>query len=339
MKAAIYMGPGDVRLEELPDPEVGESDVLIENLRAGICGSDVSLYKIGPNPRMSPPPTEFGHEMISRVRAKGANATEFEIGQRVYPYPLFARGNPRQAGALGGFSELILAPNAKLGHGLYAVSDAISDRAAAFIEPFTIAMHAAQLGRPSSGKTAILFGAGTIGLGAALGLRFLGVERIMVADLSDLRLAKARDLGFLTCNPSKQDLRQVGMDAFGEARSISGMTADIDIWIEATGAAPVLGTFQDVGKLTATLVEVGLQKKPILFDFERLAYSQHTIVGSGGYQPSDVTLVMAMLEARPEDAESLITHEFPLTEMATAMAVASDPEASLAVQIVHDAAH
>lgn len=338
MKAAIYHGQHDVRVEELPTPPVGDDDVLIENLRAGVCGSDVAVYVHGPGSHRITVGSEFGHEMVSRVAAVGKNVTAFHVGERVYPYPLLARGDTSRAGTLGGFSEDILVPHPEPGVQLYPVSDAITDKAAALIEPFTVAMHAAKQGQPKPGEKAVVWGAGTIGVGVAIALRSLGVERVLIADLSDFRLGIAADLGFDTVNTSSADLVEVATELFGPARSLAGPTADVDVFVDAAGADSLIGTFQDVGKITARLVVVAVHPRPIPVDFTRLTYASQRISGSGGYAPDDVRDVLKVLESGTFDVESIVTHEFPLDEIVTAIETADDTSAALNVQIVHDAA-
>jgi threonine dehydrogenase-like Zn-dependent dehydrogenase len=86
MKAALYEGKHSIKLTTQPIPECGPNDVLIKNLRAGICGSDVTVYEhglaSGHKIKLYHP---FGHEMISAVAAVGKNVTDFKVGQRVYP--------------------------------------------------------------------------------------------------------------------------------------------------------------------------------------------------------------------------------------------------------------
>lgn len=335
MRAAIYNGQHNIEIAELPAPTVGDDDVLIQNLRAGVCGSDVAVYLHGPQAHRITVGSEFGHEMVSRVAAVGRNVTGFRVGERVYPYPLLARGDTSRAGTLGGFSEYILIPNPRPGVELYPVSDAISDKAGALIEPLTVAMHAAKQGQPMPGESAVVWGAGTIGIGAALGLRRLGVERILIADLSDFRLRIAAGLGFDTVNPGSTDLTVAATDLFGTAPSLTGSTADVDLFVDAAGADSLIATFQDIGKITARLVVVAVHADPIAIDFSRLAYASQRISGSGGYTPEDVHDVLALLESGEVDIESIVTHEFPLERIVTAIETAADASTALNVAIVH----
>ena len=139
MKAGIYLGKEQIELRELPIPEVGDEDVLVENIYSSICGTDVSVYFHGPGTgHKVTVGGEFGHETVSRIVKVGKNVTDFTVGERVYPYPRFATGDTKRAGTIGGFSEYILIPNAKRNHSLYSVDERISDRLASLIEPFTV---------------------------------------------------------------------------------------------------------------------------------------------------------------------------------------------------------
>ena len=164
MKAAVYLGKENIEIRELPMPKCGDNDVIIKNIYSGICGTDVAVFHHGPGTgHRVDIGGEFGHETVSRVAAVGKNITEFTVGERVYPYPLYAKDDTRRAGTIGGFSEYILIPNARLNHSLYKVDEAISDRLACLTEPFTVGCRAARRSEPKENETAVVFGCGTIG--------------------------------------------------------------------------------------------------------------------------------------------------------------------------------
>ncbi|MEV1025293.1 zinc-binding dehydrogenase [Streptomyces sp. NPDC050264] len=333
VRAAVYNGPRDISLVEMKTPACGDDDVLLRNLYASVCGSDISAYFHGPRAHRITPGSEFGHEMVSEVAVKGKNVTGLEVGDRVYPYPALAAGDSSRAGTLGGFSEYILVPNCEVGRQVYPVSTKVSSRTAALIEPFTVATHAARRSNPKAGETAVVFGAGTIGMGVAIALRYFGCSTVMVVDISDFRLRKAADLGFATCNSAKQDLGAKAREVFGTARSLSGHTADVDIFVEATGVNAPIDTYQVMGKLFSRLVVVGVHHTPYPVDFASLAYAQHSIIGSGGYLPEDVDTVMDIMESGDFDIESIITHEFPQHEIVRAIETASATDGALNVVI------
>ena len=92
MKAAVYLGKEHIEIRQLPMPECGDNDVIIENLYSSICGTDVAVFQHGPGTgHRVDIGGEFGHETISRVAAGGKNVTEFTVGERVYPYPFMPK--------------------------------------------------------------------------------------------------------------------------------------------------------------------------------------------------------------------------------------------------------
>lgn len=103
MKAAIYMGKENIEVREIPTPECGDDDVLIQNIYSSICGTDVAVYTHGPGTgHRITVGEEFGHETVSSIVAVGKNVKDFEIGERVYPYPRYAKNDTRRAGTIGG---------------------------------------------------------------------------------------------------------------------------------------------------------------------------------------------------------------------------------------------
>ena len=334
MRAAIYNGQKNILMTELENPTPSDNDIVVKNLYASICGTDVAVYTHGPNTGHKVTiGGEFGHEMVSEVVSVGKNVKDIHVGQRVYPYPRLAKGDPRRAGTVGGFSEYVLIPNAKWNQQIYAVPEAISSKVASLIEPFTVGCRAARRSFPDKGENAIVFGAGTIGIAAAIALKYFGCDKVMLCDYSDFRLEKAKGLGFLTCNNGKEDLKAVAMGQFGKAPSRFGPTADVDIYIDAAGAESILELYQAMGKIESRMVVVavlaGLRPVNIL----EMTYSQHAIIGSGGYNPEDVKDVLSIMESGKWDIESIITDELPWEQLPQAIERAADVENALNVVI------
>ncbi|MGN0695659.1 MAG: zinc-binding dehydrogenase [Oscillospiraceae bacterium] len=334
MRAAIYNGKEDILLTELETPSAGDNDIVVKNIFASVCGTDVAVYKHGPNTgHRVTVGGEFGHEMVSRVVEVGRNVKDIRVGDRVYPYPRLAKGDPKRAGTVGGFSEYILIPNAEPDKQVYAVSDKISDRTAALIEPFTVGCRAARRAMPRKGESAVVFGAGTIGIAAAISLKYFGCEKVMICDRSDLRLDIAKNLGFAVCNSESSDFSSAAVEYFGEAPSLHGMTADIDIFIDAAGADFILDLFRDHGKIESRMVVVAVRAGMRPVDILSMTYAQQVLIGSGGYMPEDVCDVMNIMESGKWDIESIITHEFPWEELPAAIEKASQTDEALNVVI------
>ena len=334
MKAAIYLGKEQIEVRELPLPECGENDVLIKNIYSSICGTDVAVYQHGANTgHRIAVGAEFGHETVSRVVAVGKNVTEFQIGERVYPYPRYVKNDTSRAGTIGGFSEYILVPQAKKNYYLYDVPEQISDRLACLIEPFTVGCRAARRGQPKPGEKAVVFGCGTIGLAAAVALKYFGVEQVMICDLSDYRLHIAGELGFAACNTAKESVWEKAEEYFETAPALMGDTADADIFLDAAGHESILEDFMAHGKIGSRFVSVAVNNSMRQLDLLHMTYAQKSIIGSGGYFPEDVKDVMDMMASRKWNLESVITHEFSIDEIDKAIQTASDGDHALNVTI------
>lgn len=249
MKAGIYLGKEKIVLQELPLPEVGDNDVLIQNLYSSICGTDVAVFTHGPNTgHKVTVGGEFGHETVSRVVKVGKNIKDFTVGCRAARRGMIPCGNNKCV----------------------------------------------------AGQNAVVFGCGTIGIAAAVAFQYFGMSKVMLCDCSDFRLKLAKELGFAVCNPSTENFAGKAKDYFGMAHSLSGETADIDCWLDAAGAESILN------------------------DFLHMTYAQQSIMGSGGYMLEDVADVQKMMSCGKWDLEHIITHEFPLEQLETAIRTASD---------------
>ena len=346
MKAGIYLGKEQIEIRELPLPEVGDDDVLVQNLYSSVCGTDVAVFAHGPNTgHKVTVGGEFGHETVSQVVKVGGNITDFVVGERVYPYPRYAKGDTKRAGTIGGFSEYILIPHAKRNYSLYAVDERISDKLASLIEPFTVGCRAARRGmipcgegQYISGQNAVVFGCGTIGIAAAVALRYFGMERVMICDYSDFRLSMAKKLGFEICNPASEDFAEKAKIYFGMAPSLSGTTADIDCWLDAAGAENILDDFLRLGKIESRFVSVAVNNKPRSIDLLHMTYAQQSIIGAGGYMPEDVSDVQKIMASGKWNLESIITHEFSLDNLEQAIRTAGNVKqaGNVVVRIIAD---
>ena len=175
MKAALYQGVHNVEIVDLPDYECGDDAIILKNIYSSICGTDVAVYNhgLGLGHRVTIG-GEFGHETVCKVAKVGKNVKDIKVGDREYPYPLLVTGDKKRAGTIGGFSQYIYCPNPVWEESIYHVDDKISDKEAALIEPFTVGCRAARRGLPQAGEKAVVFGAGTIGIAAAIALKYFG---------------------------------------------------------------------------------------------------------------------------------------------------------------------
>ena len=175
------------------------------------------------------------------------------------------------------------------------------------------------------GEKAVVFGCGTIGIAAAIMLKYLGVQNVMICDRSDFRLSIASELGFEICNVSEGYMKKA-RELFGEGFSINGATADIDIWIDAAGAEAILDDFISYGKVDSRFVMVAVNNSERRINFLPLTYASKAIIGSGGYRPDDVADVMDIMKSHRWDIEKIITDEYSIDDINNAIKRAADTE-------------
>lgn len=334
MRTALYLGKEEIKLTQADRPRVGPHDVLIKNINASICGTDVAVFQHGPGTGHKIIVGEkFGHEMVSEVVEVGSENTDFKVGQRVYPYSVYAAGDPRKAGMLGGFTEYLLIKNAKLNHDLYLVPDELSNEVAAMTEPFTVATRAVKRTYPQEGESACVYGAGTIGLGAALALQHFGCKKVMVVDHSNYRLKIASKLGFETVNSAREDLKKKQLNFFGQGMSLQGTEPKVDIFIDAVGNSEILQNYLDSTIVDSRMVLVGVDNQIKEIDLLKMTFASQSLIGSGGYRPDDVETVFNIFRENKDNIGKMVTKVEPWENLVDAIKLASDPYRSLNVQV------
>ena len=333
MKGYIYQGAKNIELKEIPLDRCGDKDIIVKNLYSGICGSDISAYKTSGDFMRLYPGMEFGHEMVSEVVEVGKDVEGISVGDRVFPYPIYAKDDTKRSGSVGGFSEYVHIPNCRLNHSVYKVSDQIPNRVAAMLEPFAVGGQAAILSRPQKGQNAIVYGAGVIGMAAAITLKYLGCDKVMLVNRSTYRLEIAEKLGFAVCSPVRQDLKETATEVFGIGYGIMGPTFNADIFVDATGSNDAFADFQRYGKLNAVYTIVGTHHEPMTFNPQMLMFASQRIQGSGGYSDQSVRQAMEIMESGQFDLEQLITQEYQLEQLEEAIRKAATSSESLKVVI------
>jgi L-iditol 2-dehydrogenase len=337
MKALIYKDTKTVEVQERAMPECGPDDVIVRNVRGGICGTDITGYLYGGRTVGFLPNAEFGHEMVGYVYETGKNVTCVEKGTRVFVNPMtrLRTDDPSASVRAGGFSQYVLVQDAKLEHNLFILPDSLSFEDAVLIEPFSVGTHGKNTPEAKAGDHVVIYGAGPIGLCALSGLVAQGNNNVVVLDIDDSRLETVRQLGGIGFNPSSGDTRQFLIEHFGEIKKYYGPSAiDIDVVIDCAGAPNVPGDFLSYAKQGARLSCVALQKKEIPINFMQVMSTECNIMGSRGYTKEDILEVIDNLANKKSNVTKIITHKFALDDGPKAFEIASDP--SLAIKVVLD---
>jgi threonine dehydrogenase-like Zn-dependent dehydrogenase len=319
-KAAIFRDKGHVEVVQMPYPECGANDAIVRNILTGVCGSDVSAFRHGGDDNMIWKDHEFGHEALSEIVEIGCNVKGLAIGDHVFVNQGKALRDMRRMATVGGFSEFIRVPQCEVGYSVLPIDNDIPARTAVLVEPFVIGARGARSVNPSPGKTAIVFGAGIIGITAAIMFRWYGCDKVMIVDIAEKRLENARAMGLVTCNSATEDLKARAIAEFGAANSFLGERCAADFYLDAIGARVAIDNFAMLAGREASLAIVGVHHDPVPLDLLGVCYSNWHIGGCGNL-PTEQALVdiLEMMKSGRWNLSSLVSHEYKVDHIEEAL--------------------
>lgn len=319
-KAAIFRGIGNVDVVELPYPECGDDDVIVRNLLTGVCGSDVSAYRHGGDQNMIWQDHEFGHESVSEVVEIGRNVRGLAIGDHVFPNQGKALRDMRRMATVGGFSEYIRIPQCEVGYSVLPIDNDIPVKTAVLVEPFVIGTRAAHSLDPGPDKTAIVFGAGIIGMSTAIMLKWYGCPKVMIVDISQPRLDNAEKFGLIPCNSATEDLRARAFAEFGTHQVFFGERCNANLFVDAVGIKAAIDSFEMLAGREAKLAIVGVHHEPVALDLLKVCYANWHVNGCGNIAIEDAIVdILAMMRSGQYDLSSLVTHQYDVDNIADAL--------------------
>ncbi len=352
MKAALFYGGPDIRVEELPRPEPGPGEVLVRVRAAGICGSDLHGYR-RPAPAASPgqPPAgrQSGHELMGTVAALGPGVAGLAIGQRVgiepehligcgqcvycrrgdeHLCPMRGRPHGERHGSHG-FSEYDVCA----ARNVHPLPDTVSDDAAAILDCYACAVHAVHRVRVAPHQTAVVIGTGAIGMNVGQVVRASGARRVLMTGTRPEPLAIARAAGAADAGVagSEGDPVAAVLDLTG------GEGADV-VFETVGGSAPTLEQAVQMARRGGTVCVLGIFTAPPALDVSAAYRKELTITWSNSYSTwdglSEYEIALDLLASGRVRAEPLITHHFPLDAIAQAFAAAADKRASGAIKVL-----
>jgi 2-desacetyl-2-hydroxyethyl bacteriochlorophyllide A dehydrogenase len=318
VRAAVWQRPGELRIEERPDPEPGPGEVVVRVGACGMCGTDLHIAA-GEFPS-TPYPIVPGHEFAGEVVGLGAGVEGLALGAHVAVDPsLFCgrcdfcrvqRGNLCENwGAIGdtvdgAFAELVLAP----ARNAYELPDGTSDQAGALVEPIACAVHGVRRLNPEPGDSVLVTGAGTMGLILLQLLRHDGAARVVVVDRNERRLEVARALGASGVETSVEAARRGEPDGFDSVVDATGVAEVVD---EGLGAVRRGGTMMIFG--------VAPEHARVSVSPFRIYNDEVTVIGSMAVLYTFAPAI-ELLRAGVVATEPLLTHTFPLERFEDALA-------------------
>jgi 2-desacetyl-2-hydroxyethyl bacteriochlorophyllide A dehydrogenase len=325
MRALVYRGPGDIGVEDRPDPRPGPDEVLLRITATGICGSDLHGYT-GENKRRHPGQV-MGHETVGRIAAVGSTVSDEALrpGRVATVNPVIGCGECAQCAAgneqmcarrrvigvnrdiQSSFAELMLAP----ARNVVVLPDSIPEEYGALVEPLAVGYHAAVTGTVGPDDLVLVIGGGPIGQAAALGARRLGARRVVVSEPNRARRALVGRLGFATVDPTTGGLSQEVHQSLG---------APATVVLDAVGISRTLSDGLRASGLGARVVLVGMGERELSLPAFEISTFERSIIGAFTYPSREFRDTAAWVASGPAGLEHLIDDRVDLDGASDAFA-------------------
>lgn len=337
MKAALFYGPHDFRVEEVEKPGAGGYGAVVRVRACGICGSDLHFYERGG--AKVKPGTIMGHEFSGDVTEVGKFVKDIKVGDRVAAASLivcqecywcksghFSRCQNLQMGGFdfhGAYAEYAPVPLAVLDQTVFKIPDGLRYEAGAIMEPLGVGAYSAIRAEAAPGDIVVIFGAGMIGLSAVAAFRAMGVGKIIVSEMSPKRLQTAKAIGadiIIDADTENVPLRI--------SQETNGRGADIAV--ECTGLRKPFLQAMGVLRIDGKLMQVGVFDKAFEFNPVTITGKNLRVIGCLG---GDYAAALKLLTSGKIDASNFITHEFPLEKITEAFNKQLDSNESIKVLI------
>ncbi len=313
MKQAVMVTPGNIEFCEVERPSLGPGQVMLATRRIGVCGSDIHVYH-GKHPYTSYPIVQ-GHEVSGVVAEVGEGVDGFSVGDKITFAPQVVCGEcyPCRHGmyhicenlkVLGfqtdGTAQDFFPLPVEM---VFRLPESISLDHAAMIEPISVAVHAVLKGGDVRDKRVLVLGAGTIGNLVAQVARAFGAKTVLITDVKDYKLAKARECGIeYAINTAQADLDQAILEYLGPDRA--------DLILECVGAQATITQAVNYARKGTTIVVVGVFGDKPLVDLGLVQDRELKLVGTLMYQNSDYEIAIDLVKSGKMRLDNLITHRF-----------------------------
>ncbi|MFN4132757.1 MAG: alcohol dehydrogenase catalytic domain-containing protein [Candidatus Hadarchaeales archaeon] len=316
MRVAVYYNNHDVRVEEMPVPEIGPDEVLLKTMACGICGSDVlEWYRIKSAPRV------LGHEATGAIEKVGEKVSGWKPGDRVFVSHHVPCGSCKYCESghetacetlhttnfyPGGFSEFIRIPKINVEKGMYRLPPSLSFEDGTLIEPLACVVRGQRLAGVKPGGTALILGCGPSGILHISLAKARGVGKIIATDISDYRLKAAEKFGADETIDARENVPRIVKEIAGGADWVIVCTGAEKAAAQAADAVDRGGVI-----LFFAVPPPGVDVRMPLADFWR---NEISVMTSYGAAPRDLAEALALLSEKRVKIDGLITHRFRLSE-------------------------
>ena len=342
MKACVIHGAKNLTIEERPDPEPGDGEVLVRFGAGGICGSDLHYYHEGRVGDFSlREPMVLGHEIAGEVVGVGSNVTKIRVGQRVAVNPtrpclkcrycLAGRSNlcrnvrffgsaARFPHVQGAFAELFTASEGQC----VVIPSTLSYRVAACAEPLAVTLHAVAQSGEILGRKVLVTGAGPIGVLGVAAARLAGASEIVSSDLVDEPLAIATAMGATR-------IVNVGTSSLDEFATDGGY---FDVSLEASGNSRALESCIEVTRPGGRIVQIGiLPGGKTTAPLNKITAKELEFIGTFRFHEEYEWAVNALITGRI-NVDPILSETFEFAGAVEAFDLASDRRRAMKVSLV-----
>lgn len=314
---AILVHPGKMEIKEAALPDLKDRELLIKVADVGICGSDVHAFDVGPYipPKDPHQKIGLGHECSGVVAAVGSSNSSFKVGDRVLIEPGIPCGTCKfclegrynlctsmdfmatQPNYRGALTNYLVYPEQMT----YHLPDNMSMMEGALVEPAAVGMHAAQSAQVCPGKKIVILGSGCIGLMVLQACHLFGSNQVIVADLIDKRLAKAKELGAtITVNSKEESIVDVVHAVFGEGGA--------DIVFETAGSHITTGQTLDLVSRGGRIMIVGTVPREVPVNF--LKINREVMIQTLFRYANNFPMTIEAISSGKMDVAKLVTDEY-----------------------------
>lgn len=338
MKVGMYYSNSDVRVVDMPVPEVGAGEILIKVMSSGICGSDLMEWY-----RKKRAPLVLGHEIAGEIVETGGGTEPFQVGDRVFATHhvpcgeclTCERANHTACQVFqtvnnfeyGGFAELLKVGGQSIDTGVLKLPDSMSYDTGSFIEPMGTVVRGARTIKLGPEDCVMIIGSGLAGILYAKLARALRVGTVIVSDLSDYRMEMGVKAGAHYSVSPDQDLPEF-------IRGVNGGRL-ADKVIICAGSLPAAETALGCVDKGGTILFFAVPRpgETLAVDFNPFWRNDIKLMTSYGAAPVDNRQALDLMRTGAVTVEDMITHRFGLDEIQQAFQIAAEPDGVLKVMI------
>ena len=335
MSVAKYYNNSDVRIEEMPIPEINDNELLVKVKASGICGSDVMEWY-----RIKKAPLVLGHEMTVEIVQVGKNVKKYKIGDRVFVSHHVPCNTCRYClddqhtlcDTLhstnfypGGFAEYLRVPEINVDRGVFLLPKGMSYDEGVFIEPLACVVRGMRIVGMKPGASVLVIGSGIAGLLHIKLTRALGAGRVIATDIDEYRLEKAKKLGADMVINAKENVTEK------TKKYNDGRLADLVILCtgEMTAVKQAINSVDRGGTLLFFApTEPGLEIPFPLFDLWNKGIKMVSTYAGG---PRDIADAIELIRFKKVTVTDMISHKLPLSEAAKGFKLVDQAQESIKI--------